>query len=228
MTFREAVVLLDIEGTTTPMDYVFGVLFPFAADRLPGFLRERGKEPAVQQDLQALRREWETTETGEWPGALPYLQMLMAADRKSTALKSLQGKVWEEGYRAGTLQSTVFGDVAPALARWHGQGKTIAIFSSGSTQAQELLFRYSQAGDLTPYIRAYFDTRTGPKNQAESYWAIAQALQVRPVDILFVSDAIAELVAAAAAGCGVRWSVRPGNRPVPPHDFVAIQNFDDL
>ncbi|HAN46223.1 MAG TPA: acireductone synthase [Cyanobacteria bacterium UBA8156] len=226
MTFREAVVLLDIEGTTTPIDYVFGVLFPFAAERLPAFLVER--EPDVQGDLQALRQEWDAIETGAWPGALPYLQALMAADRKSTALKSLQGKIWEEGYRAGTLQSRVFADVGPALARWHGQGKTIAIFSSGSTQAQELLFRYSQAGDLTPYLRAYFDTRTGPKNQAASYRAIAEVLQVGPEEILFVSDVVAELEAAQEAGCVVRWAVRPGNRPVPPHDFVALQNFDDL
>ncbi len=228
MTFQEAAVLLDIEGTTTPMDYVFGVLFPFAADRLPAFLAERGADPQVQADLQALRQEWETTEVGEWPGALAYLQALMAADRKSTALKSLQGKIWEEGYRAGTLQSTVFADVGPALARWHAQGKIVAIFSSGSTQAQELLFRYSRAGDLTPYLRAYFDTRTGPKTQPDSYRAIARHLQVTPADILFVSDAIAELEAAQAAGCAVRWAVRPGNRPAPPHDFATVQNFDDL
>ena len=152
----------------------------------------------------------------------------MDRDRKSTGLKSLQGKIWEEGYRSGELKGEVYPDVLPALEHWRMQGIDVAIFSSGSVQAQRSLFRNSVAGDLTRFIRAYFDTTTGPKAESESYGRIAAALERSPSEVLFVSDVVAELEAARAAGMRTALCVRaPG--PVPAAGVhPVVHAFDQL
>ena len=124
----------------------------------------------------------------------------MDRDRKSTPLKTLQGKIWEEGYQRGELVGEVFADVPPALSRWHAQGAPVGIFSSGSVLAQQLLFRHSSAGDLTPFLRWHFDTTTGKKADSDSYRRIAAAMNMTPQAIVFVSDIVAELDAARDAG----------------------------
>ena len=150
----------------------------------------------------------------------------MDQDRKSTGLKSLQGRIWEEGYGSGELKGELYPDVVPAMERWRTQGIDVAIFSSGSVQAQRSLFRNSTAGDLTRFIRAYFDTTTGPKREPESYARIAAALEHSPEDVLFVSDIGAELDAARTAGMRTALCVRgsgnnPGVHPVI-HEFGQI------
>jgi enolase-phosphatase E1 len=153
----------------------------------------------------------------------------MDRDRKSTQLKELQGRIWEDGYRRGELVGEVFPDVGPALQRWHDRGLHVGIFSSGSVQAQQLLFRHSSAGDLTPYLRSYFDTNVGAKADPGSYRRIGEAIAVPAGAVLFLSDVVRELDAACAAGMQVRLVVRPGNAPVPPgHRFETIQNLDAL
>lgn len=157
---------------------------------------------------------WESTGMSPALGsALAYLLWLMDRDRKSTALKSLQGKIWKAGFESGELKGTLFADVPQAFARWSAAGK-IAIYSSGSVAAQQLLFRHSSYGDLTPRISGYFDTRTGPKTAAASYRAIAAAMQVDPPQALFFSDVVRELDAARDAGFATRLVVREGNPPV--------------
>lgn len=235
---RTDILLLDIEGTTTPVDYVFGVLFPFAREQAPAFLQIQGQTPEVQADLALLRQEYlEDVAQGltvpPWlsdspEGAVPYIQALIQADRKSTGLKSLQGKIWDQGYRDGTLQSQLFADVAPTLHAWVNQGKQIYIFSSGSVQAQKALFRHTEAGDLTPLIQGYFDTRTGPKREADSYRIIAATIGAQPDRILFVSDITAELAAARSAGMPVCLSVRSGNAPTDPEDYPVITSFTEI
>ncbi|MEM9906754.1 MAG: acireductone synthase, partial [Cyanobacteria bacterium P01_D01_bin.44] len=199
--------LLDIEGTTTPVSYVFDVLFPFASDHVEDFLEIQGQAGDVQGDLTLLRQEYqaESNPVPPWAGddptaAVPYIHHLIAIDRKSTGLKSLQGKIWNAGYQAGTLRSELFLDVKPAFERWQTAGKAIYIFSSGSVQAQKLIFRYSQDGDLTPHIRGYFDTTTGPKRETDSYRKIAEKIGILPGQILFISDVVAELQPARDAG----------------------------
>ena len=157
-----------------------------------------------------------------------YVHWLMDRDRKSTGLKSLQGKIWEEGYRAGELRGEVYPDVAPALARWREQGKDVAIFSSGSVQAQRDLFAHTQVGDLTPFIRAYFDTTTGPKAAVQSYAHIAATLETSPSDVLFVSDVSAELDAAQAAGMHTALCVRTPASATPTGGHTVIQTFAQL
>lgn len=232
MTF--SIVLLDVEGTTTPVDFVYGTLFPFAAERLPEYLYQHHDDDTVRKDLEMLEAERRLEKdasapeysTGKTP--LPYLQWLIKADRKSPALKSLQGKIWEAGYKDGTLRGDVYSDVRPALQRWNQNGSKVCIYSSGSVLAQKLLFQYSVEGDLTPHLSGHFDTAVGPKGDARSYEGIAQALGVSPEEILFVSDVLSELSAASTAGCQCVLSVRPGNKAVSEHTFRSITSFDSI
>jgi enolase-phosphatase E1 len=236
-------ILLDIEGTTTPIDFVYEVLFPYARGQVKDFLGRHLSSEEVRPDVDALREEQAADlRLGLGPPAIPegpresqlesvvaYVVWLMDQDRKSTPLKSLQGKIWEEGYRSGQLRSRIFPDVPPAFERWREQGKDICIYSSGSRLAQKLLFAYTEAGDLTGSIREYFDTRVGAKADADSYRHIASALGVRPAEILFVSDVTGELSAAHSAGMQTLLSVRPGNRPQPNQEsYRVIHTFDEI
>jgi len=225
------VVLLDIEGTTTPIEFVHTTLFGYARAHVQEFLERQEADPDVQADVAQLRAE----HAAEVPAPNPpmasvsaYVHWLMDHDRKSSGLKSLQGKIWEEGYRAGELRGEIYPDVAPALARWREQGREIAIFSSGSVQAQRDLFAHSTAGDLTGFIRAYFDTTTGPKTAAQSYAQIAAALGRSTAAILFVSDVVAELDAAQAAGLQTAVCVRAAGSATPTGGHAVIHTFDQL
>jgi len=227
------VILLDIEGTTTPIEFVHNILFPYARARVRGFLAQHATDPDVRADLDLLRSE----HAAEPPDAtLPpwepvaYVHWLMDRDRKSTGLKSLQGKIWEEGYRGGELQGLgqVYPDVAPALARWRQQGRAVAIFSSGSVQAQRNLLANTTAGDLAPFISGYFDTTTGPKREAESYALIAADLGWAPREMLFVSDISAELDAARTAGMRTALCVRSDGDASTPETHAVIHGFDEL
>jgi enolase-phosphatase E1 len=163
---------------------------------------------------------WESTNP-----ALAYLLWLMGRDRKSTALKSLQGKIWKAGFESGELKGKLFADVANALFRWSASGQ-VAIYSSGSIEAQQLLFRYSNYGDLTSHISGYFDTRTGPKGESSSYAAIAAAMKVLPSAAIFFSDVVRELDAAREAGFETQLVVREGNAPVEDaHGHSAIESL---
>jgi enolase-phosphatase E1 len=160
------------------------------------------------------------------PRILKYIYWLMDRDRKSTALKSLQGKIWKAGFESGELQGTLFPDVPAAFERWAAHAQ-VAIYSSGSVEAQRLLFRYSIFGDLTGLIAAHFDTRTGPKQSSASYEAIAAAMKVRPDEVLFFSDVVRELDPAREAGCQTRLVVREGNAPVEDaHGHRVIDTFE--
>lgn len=220
-------ILLDIEGTTTPIAFVKDVLFPFARRNAASFLATHRDEPEVQAGLALLAKERarereDGTPPGESADPLPYLFWLMDGDRKSTALKALQGRIWKGGYESGALLSEVYPDVVPALARWRGAGIDVSIFSSGSVLAQRLLFAHTNAGDLRPFLSAWFDTTTGGKREAESYTLIASELGRAPGDVLFVSDVAEELDAAGEAGMDVALCVRPGTpEPIPSRHRVV-------
>jgi enolase-phosphatase E1 len=232
-------ILLDIEGTTTPLDFVYEVLFPYAQSHAQRFLERYGASPDVRRDLNALRQEnLDDARRGLDPPALTgdettqslvaYLAWLIHRDRKSTPLKSLQGKIWEEGYRNGELRSRVFEDVPPALKRWHEQKRTVSVFSSGSVFAQKLLFGHTTAGDLTRYLSSYFDTTVGGKTDPGSYQKIAGDLDSSMLEIVFISDATSELDAAKAAGIQTLLCLRPGNRPQPANAYESIRSFAEV
>lgn len=218
------------------------MLFPYARARTHDFLSDHAAAGDVRTDVALLRREhaaehpqpadlppWDPAD--ELESAEAYVYWLMDRDRKSTGLKSLQGKIWEAGYRAGELKGKgeVYPDVQPALARWQAEGKRIAIFSSGSVQAQRNLFANTTAGDLSAFLSGYFDTTTGPKREAASYRRIAAELQWPPQEVLFVSDVSAELDAARGAGMRTALCVRGGEGPPstePGH--AIIHTFAEL
>jgi enolase-phosphatase E1 len=237
--------LLDIEGTTSPISFVYDVLFPYARERMVDYITRNADKPELQANLRQLAHEnaidrskgapviyypqpLSQNPTETLKASTAYLLWLMDQDRKSTPLKSIQGRIWAEGYERGDLRSEIFPDVPPAFDRWHRTAR-IAIYSSGSVEAQKYLFRYTQVGDLTPFIDAYFDTNTGPKGESASYTKIAADLQTDPGGVLFISDSVRELDAANEAGMTTRLSIRPGNAPIPDdHGHLAIQSFDVL
>jgi enolase-phosphatase E1 len=232
--------LLDIEGTTTPISFVHEVLFPYARSRVKDFLASNWNYAEVISDVALLRQEQAAESevalqnigpaADEIESTSNYVHWLIDQDRKSTGLKSLQGKIWKQGYLDGTLAAPLFEDVRPALERLHQRGITIAIFSSGSVLAQQLLFAHTEAGDMTTLIDAYFDTTTGSKTAGESYRKIAANLQHRPADILFVSDVAGELDAAKEAAMQTLLCIRPGNPPQPGHGHrhPAIHSFAEM
>jgi enolase-phosphatase E1 len=182
------VILLDIEGTTTSIAYVAEMLFPYARERIPTWV------PIHREELAPV--------IAAMPPGDPVATLLgwMDKDAKETALKDIQGRIWREGYEAGELKAHVYPDTPVALRRWTEAGIKLCIYSSGSIEAQKLIFGHSEAGDLTRYLSGYFDTTTGPKREAESYSKIAAALMLTPADILFISDVAAETDAAEASG----------------------------
>ncbi len=158
-----------------------------------------------------------------------YLKFLIEVDRKSTSLKSIQGKIWQAGYESGELKSVMFEDVPQAFERWKREGKTIAIFSSGSVLAQKLIFKYSNFGDLSGFIDDYFDTNVGAKKESQSFENIAGKLRVRNGEILFISDISEELNAARKAGLEAFLCIREGNASVSDnHGYQIIFSFDCL
>jgi enolase-phosphatase E1 len=233
--------LLDIEGTTTPVSFVYETLFPFARAHLERTLRE-GAPSAAAADIERLRRQWETdraqgTQPPPWPAgatddpvtpAVAYALWLMDRDSKCTALKSLQGRIWEEGYRRGTLRSELFADVPPALARWKAQGRRTFIYSSGSVLAQQLLFEHTPFGDLRPMIAGWFDTRVGAKREAAAYGRIAGEIGLAPAAVLFVSDVAEELDAARQAGMQTLLALRQGARAGAGVDHPVAHDFDRI
>jgi enolase-phosphatase E1 len=244
---RVKLTLLDVEGTVAPLTLTTGMLFPYARKHFSKFLDDNIDDPGVRDDLNLLAEENQAeTDPGlpvrrtpeKWAGpvhgekfkifALIYFNWLMDQDRKSTALKSLQGKIWKKGFESGELKGTLFDDVPDAIRRWAATGK-VAIYSSGSVEAQKLLFGHTNYGDLTPLIAGYFDTRTGAKMEAASYKAIAQAMAVARDEVLFLSDSIRELDGAREAGCQTRFIVRPGNAPAgEANGHITVESFASL
>ncbi|MGI9054461.1 MAG: acireductone synthase [Pyrinomonadaceae bacterium] len=230
-------ILLDIEGTTTPIDFVHRTLFPFAKAKIGEFVAENFD--VLQTEITQLKTEYKKDFSSQIYGrdfradapetVGEYLKFLIEADRKSTPLKSLQGKIWQSGYESGELESVMFADVPSAFEKWKMENKTIAIYSSGSILAQKLIFKYSNFGDLTKCISNYFDTNIGHKREAESYVKIAHALNLPPKSLAFVSDIIAELDAARVSGFETFLSIRDGNAKIEKQTkHRVIHSFDEI
>jgi enolase-phosphatase E1 len=223
-------ILLDIEGTTTPIAFVTDTLVPYARAHLRRYLEIHGNSADGARVIARLQAEHAAERTADAPAwsAEAYARWLMDRDRKSSALKDLQGRIWEEGYAGGALTGPVFEDVPRALARWRASGTPVGIFSSGSVLAQQWLFRRSSAGDLTRYLTWHFDTAVGPKQQPASYARIAESVHLPAPAITFVSDVLGELDAARTAGMATRLCIRPDNPPQPAHHHPIITTFDQL
>ena len=234
------VILLDVEGTTTPVDFVYKRLFPYASRKLESFLKEHAEDPEIQSLIQDLYLQNEEDRHNglnppHWSdqlvesrlrSSIAYGQWLIARDSKCTPLKSLQGRIWKQGFASGELHGEVFPDVPIAFERWKRQKKIICIYSSGSVLAQQLLFRSTPAGDLTRYISLFFDTQVGVKSDPASYSRIAKSFPRKSGEFLFLSDAAKEIEAAKSAGMQTLLCDR-SRQDAPPaegviHDFNGV------
>jgi enolase-phosphatase E1 len=236
------VILLDIEGTTTPVEFVYQTLFPYASRKLEPFLREHAQDPEIQSLIQNLRAQhavdgrngfnppaWmDDPEAARLRSSVAYAQWLIVRDSKCPPLKSLQGRIWQQGFTNGELRGAVFPDVPVAFERWRRQKKIICIYSSGSVLAQQNLFRTTASGDLTSYISVFFDTRVGAKTEGESYKKIAASFSFAPPQFLFISDAVKEIEAAQSIGMQALLCMREEcSRPTSEaagviHDFSSV------
>lgn len=218
-------ILTDIEGTTSAVSFVFDVLFPYAAQHLPEFVRDHAEEPEVALQLGAVRLDSGEPEA-DVERVIEILQQWIAEDRKATPLKALQGMIWKQGYEAGELKGHVYPDAVVALNAWHEQGYELYVYSSGSIQAQQLIFGCSEAGDLTPLFSGYFDTTSGPKREAQSYRHITEAIGCPAGKILFLSDIVEELDAAQEAGMQTCGLAREGGEKLGDH--LTVSSFAEI
>lgn len=241
------VVALDIEGTTTPISFVTEVLFPYARNNVRNYLESTYESDETQDDIALLRKQAEQDVKDGVTGAqlIPSndgckediiaaveanVISMIKADRKVTALKELQGHIWRSGYAKGELQGQVFEDVPKALSQWHSAGSKVYIYSSGSREAQRLIFGNTQYGDLRPFLSGYFDTSIGNKREARSYKEIFLSVGVdKPSQIVFATDVLQEAIAAKQAGLRAVIVVRPGNAPLlEDHGFPTVTTLLEI
>lgn len=222
---RVAAVLTDIEGTTTSVSFVYDVLFPYAKAHMADFVRAHGEAAEVRAQLEAVAADIGRPLSDD--EAVAQLLRWIDEDRKITALKALQGMIWKAGYAQGDFTGHVYADAERRLREWKAAGLRLFVYSSGSVEAQRLIFGHSDFGDMTPLFEGYFDTRIGGKRDAASYGRIAREIGLAPQHILFLSDIEQELDAARCAGMLTRWLKRDGpldaqSAHVQARDFGAI------
>ena len=218
-------IVTDIEGTTSSIDFVHQTLFPYASKHLRAYLKAHGDRAEVQQlidDVEAIEHTDLSIEE-----AADVLERWISEDRKLTPLKTLQGMIWRQGYEAGELKGHIYADTAPALRRWLAQGLRLYVYSSGSVEAQKLIFGHTEAGDLTPLFSGYFDTRIGGKREASSYRAILKQIGLDGGDVLFLSDIGEELDAAREAGMQTVQLIRD-DKAVVAAQHPGARDFDSV
>jgi enolase-phosphatase E1 len=248
-------ILLDVEGTTSSVSYVYDVLFPYARKQLRSFLSQHWKEEKIQRACEQIAKDAGAASLLEWCAAdssqlnsrsnrtdIDNIEIdeniyrveaevtrQMDRDAKLTGLKELQGLIWTDGYNAGELRSHVYEDVAPALKTWRDAGLDVRIYSSGSVTAQKMFFANSEAGNLVPYLDGHYDTQIGPKRASASYNAIASDIGAPTEEILVLSDVVEELKAASDAGMKAVLVVRPGNAPAQEgHGLPLLRSFSEI
>lgn len=221
-----AAIVLDIEGTTTDIAFVKNTLFPYAEERLERFMADFAPTSAGQEILDQVRSEVGNPTLSQ-DQCVAQLLAWARADQKVTPLKAVQGLIWEEGYRTKAYYSHLYEDAAAHIRSWHRRGVPLYIYSSGSIGAQQLLFAHTIVGDITPCLRGYFDTTTGPKVEATSYEKIAASLGIAAAELLFLSDHSGELAAARQAGWQVGAVQRPGTADFDD-DLTVVSDFGQL
>jgi enolase-phosphatase E1 len=218
-------IVTDIEGTTSSIAFVHDVLFPYASKMLPEFVRRHARDKNVAELLNTARQE-AGENSADVERVIAILLQWIREDRKATPLKALQGLIWEQGYAQKDFTGHIYEDAARNLRIWHKSGIELYVYSSGSVQAQQLLFGHSDAGDLRPLFKGYFDTRIGGKREADSYRAIIDTIGAPADTILFLSDIVAELDAARDAGMQTLQLVRDPGTQTDSH--LVAHSFDDI
>lgn len=240
MKFSGRGILLDIEGTTSSVSFVYDVMFPFVRRELDQYLRVNWGSPALNEVCDLIAKDAGYESFDAWCGSGrekgrgqqligEEVLRLMDGDVKATGLKALQGLIWRSGFESGEMRAHVYDDVLPAIQAWNNARCDIRIYSSGSIAAQKLFFGHTVVGNMLHLFQGHYDTTTGPKKEVESYCAIAKNFGLPPGEILFLSDVLAELEAARAAGLQTCLCKRPGNAEVEVgHDQPEIRAFDQI
>lgn len=209
-------ILLDIEGTTTPVEFVNEKLFSYARENLQSFLDENMEDQSIMKYIDEIKKVSGKSEPIE--GVIS----LMDQDSKLKALKDLQARIWKSGYEKGELKGEVYDDVPPAFKRWIMDGRSIFIYSSGSVESQKMLFQSTKFGDLTKMIEGYFDTAVGSKKDPESYDMISGRIGLDGKNIAFFSDSLEEVEAARESEINSFLVCRSGECPQKEY----IMNFN--
>ncbi len=240
MKFSGRGILLDIEGTTSSVSFVYDVMFPFVRRELDKYLSTNWDSAALNEvcDLIAKDAGYESfvawcggeTEVGKRQQLIrAEVLRLMDGDVKATGLKALQGLIWRSGFESGEMRAHIYDDVLPAIQAWNDAEYDVRIFSSGSIAAQKLFFGHTAVGNMLHLFRGHYDTTIGPKKEAASYQAIAKDFSLPPAQILFLSDVPDELEAARAAGLQTGLCKRPGNAKVAAgHGHPEITSFNQV
>ncbi|MCO6459113.1 MAG: acireductone synthase [Pirellulaceae bacterium] len=236
-------ILLDIEGTTSSVRFVYDVMFPFVRRELNDYLAAHWQAEEMDRVRELMAGDAGAPSFADWcrsqgidhrhdSAALDLVRRevlrLMDGDVKATGLKMLQGQIWQAGFESGELRAHVYDDVPPALAAWQAAGYDLRIYSSGSTDAQRLFFGHTQRGNLLGHFSGHYDTTVGSKREAASYERIATGFALPAGEILFLSDVVAELDAARQAGLQTALCRRPENAPVQPHTHREISSFAEI
>ena len=229
-------ILTDIEGTTSSITFVKDVLFPYAADHLPAFVKEHindeNVQTALQQTAQLAAEDGDVINADDTDALIAKLLQWISEDRKATPLKALQGLIWKTGYEQGDYKAHMYPDATEYLKKWHDSGLPLYVYSSGSVKAQELFFGYSQDGNLLPLFKGHFDTLMGGKRETQSYLNILAELQkthagLNAADVLFLSDIKEELDAAKEAGMQTVWLLRDSDIPADAA-HKAVKSFAEI
>jgi len=239
MQFHGQGILLDIEGTTSSVSFVYDKMFPFVRRELENYLRKYWTTPECRVACELIAADAGHASANAWFADTDVsaqrilvrdeVHRLMDSDIKATGLKALQGHIWTAGFHAGELVAHVYDDVPPALRTWNDQGFDVRIYSSGSVAAQKLFFGHTVVGNLLDQFRGHYDTQIGAKREQASYEAITADFHVPAAQILFLSDVVAELDAAQAAGLRTGVALRPGNTAVEDgHGHPTIDSFADV
>ncbi|MCR4346382.1 MAG: acireductone synthase [Sulfuricaulis sp.] len=219
-------ILTDIEGTTSSLSFVKDVLFPYARERMAEFVRTHATEPTVQRELEEVGRI-----SGKNLSEMEVIEQLIRwidEDKKITPLKSLQGMIWQDGYKKGHFKGHMYEDAVRHLKKWKRAGLRLYVFSSGSVQAQKLLFAHTEYGDLTPLFSGYFDTTVGNKREIGAYQKISEKIGLPAGNILFLSDIAEELDAARGAGMQTVLLLRDGKTDIRNTVHCEALNFDGI
>lgn len=238
MKFDGKAILLDIEGTTSSVSFVYDVMFPQVRRDLSSFLSAQWEDVDVQLACDQIAQDAGHASLENWCGPNSMDQRenieaevirLMDDDVKATGLKKLQGLIWRHGFESGEMKAHVYPEVPKCLQTWSDAGIDLRIYSSGSVQAQHLFFGHTEAGNLLSLFSGHYDTTIGSKKESSSYQKIATDWERSAGEILFVSDVVAELDAAMQAGLQTRLCERPGNADVEAgHGHATIQSFDEI
>ncbi len=218
-------IVVDTAGTTTDLNFIQDTLFPYSSKALADFLEDNQTNVLVDNCISDVK-DIALEPDASLERVVEILQQWIAEDRKATPLKTLQGLIWKQGYAKGEFKGHIYPDFIDSVKEIKAQNVRLYSFSSGSVDAQKLLFSHSDGGDLTEFFDGHFDTRTGNKLFKQAYLNIINTISLAPKQVLFISDVLEELKAAEQAGMRVMQMVRETTQRTG--DYPQISNFKEL